>query len=80
MRQALAMARSADPMSYTAVVCWVYFAAIPNGALAADDQAVSEIEDALHVAERSGDDHALAFAQVTLGVTLVHRQTDTERD
>ena len=39
-----------------------------------------EIEDALRIAERSGDDLALAFARVTLGVALVHRQTDAERD
>ena len=39
-----------------------------------------EIEDALRIAERSGDDLALAFARVTLGVALVHRPTDPERD
>ena len=39
-----------------------------------------EIEDALRIAERSGDDLALAIARVTLGVALVHRQTAPERD
>ena len=39
-----------------------------------------EIEDALGIAERSGDDLALALAQTTLGMALVHRQTDAERD
>ena len=39
-----------------------------------------EIEDALRIAERSGDDLALAFARMTLGVALVHRQTAAERD
>ena len=33
-----------------------------------------EIEDALRIAERSGDDLAVAFARMTLGVALVHRQ------
>ena len=47
---------------------------------AADDSAVREIEDALQIAERSGDDLALAFARMTLGVALVHRQTAAERD
>ena len=32
------------------------------------------------IAERSGDDLALAFARMTLGLALVHRQTDAERD
>ena len=39
-----------------------------------------EIEDALRIAERSGDDLALALARMTLGLALVHRQTDAERD
>ena len=47
LRHGLAMARSADPMSYAAVVAWVYFAGIPLGVLTPDDRAVREIEDAL---------------------------------
>ena len=45
-----------------------------------DDSAVREIEDALRIAERSGDDLALAYARATLGVALVHRPTAAERD
>src|SRR5262245_45266354 len=74
------MARSADPLSYATVVAYVYMRVIPNGVLAADDRAVREIEDALQVAERSGDDLALAIAQMTLGLALVHRPTAVERD
>ena len=80
LRHGLAMARSADPMSYAAVVGYVYFAGIPLGVLRPDDSAMREIEDALRIAERSGDDLALAIARMTLGVALVHRQTDAERD
>ena len=80
LRHGLAMARSADPMSYATVVTYVYFAGIPYGVLRPDDRAVREIEDALRIAERSGDDLALAFARMTLGVALVHRQTAAERD
>ena len=80
LRHGLAMARSADPVSYATVVTYVYFAGIPNGVLRPDDSAVREIEDALRIAERSGDDLALAFARMTLGLALVHRQTDAERD
>ena len=39
-----------------------------------------EIEDAVQIAERSGDDLALALARVALGMALVHRHTDAERD
>ena len=74
------MARSADPMSYATVVAYVYVAGIPYGVLRPDDRAMREIEDALRIAERSGDDLALTFARMTLGVALVHRQTAAERD
>jgi hypothetical protein len=79
LRQGLAMARSADPMSYANVVAWVYLVGIPMGVLRPDDSAVRESEDALQVAERSGDDFALAQARGALGVTLVHRHTAAER-
>jgi hypothetical protein len=48
--------------------------------LKADDRAVREIEDALHRAERSGDDLALTVARMTLGVALLHRKTAAEHD
>ena len=80
LRHGLAMARSADPVSYAVVVTYAYSAGIPNGVLTPDDRAVREIEDALQIAERSGDDLALAVARVTLGVALVHRHTAAERD
>ena len=37
LRHGLAMARSADPMSYATVVAYVYFAGIPTGVLRPDD-------------------------------------------
>ncbi len=80
LRHGLAMARSADPLTYAWVVGWIYIAAIPNGVLRPDDSVVREIEDALRIAERSGDDIALAAARMTLGMALVHHQTAAERD
>ncbi len=80
IRRAVAMARSADPMSYVQVVVGVYFGGIPGGVLRPDDSAVREIEDALRIAERCGDDLVLSNAQATLGVALVQRQTAAERD
>jgi hypothetical protein len=79
-QRGLAMARSADPVSYATVVTYVFMPAIPYGVLGPDDSAVREIEDALRIAERSGDDLALALARMALGVALVHRQTPEERD
>src|SRR5271166_2285827 len=81
LRHSLAMARSADPMSYCTAVSWVYFCGIPAGVLEPDDSAMREIEDAARIAERSSDDLAVALAQgLTLGIALVHRPTDPERE
>src|SRR5260370_41659166 len=80
LRHGLAMARSTDPMSYATVVTYSYSAAIPPGMLRPDDRAMGEIEDALRIAEQSGDDVAVAIARMTLGIALVHRRANTERD
>jgi class 3 adenylate cyclase len=81
LRHGVAMARSADPLSYALVVGYVYLPGIPLGVLAADDRAMREIENALRIAERSSDDMAsLVYAQVIPGLALVHRNTDAERD
>jgi hypothetical protein len=80
LRHGLAMARSADPYSYATAVTYVYLVGLPYGVVTADDRAVREIQDALRVAERSGDDLALTVARLTLGVSLLHRKTAPERD
>jgi class 3 adenylate cyclase len=79
LRQAVAMARSADPVTHARVMT-AYGIGIATGVLIADDSAMREIEDALQGAERSGDDLALESARVTLGVALAHRPTAAERD
>jgi hypothetical protein len=80
LRHGLAMARGADPRSYALVVLFIYAVGIQNGVLRPDDPVVREIEDAKRIAERSGDDHVLAFTRLTLGLALVHRHTAAERD
>jgi hypothetical protein len=80
LRHGLGMARSADPLTYAGVAGYVYLGPIPYGLMTADDRAVREIEDVLRIAERSSDDVALAWARLALGVALVHRHTDAERD
>ena len=80
MQHGLAMARGADTLSYARVVTYVCFAGVPTGVLRPDDSAMREIEVALEVAERSGDDFALALTRLTLGFALVHRPTAAERD
>ena len=80
LRRGLAVAHGADSLSYVTVVSYVYTAGIPAGAVRPDDSAVREIEEALAIAERSGDNLQLGVAWLTLGLALVHRHTDAERD
>jgi hypothetical protein len=80
MHRGLAMARSANPMSYATAVALVYNWGIPYGVLRPDDSAVREIENAVRIAERSGDDLALSNARAAVGLALVYRQTGAVRD
>jgi class 3 adenylate cyclase len=77
--RAIAIARSADPISHTVVLNVKYTPAIPFGVLVADEAAVREIEDAVQIAEESGDDFALASIRCALGLALVHRDA-ADRD
>lgn len=79
-RRGLAVAQGADSLSYVTVVSYVYTAAVPAGALRPHDSTLREIEDALAIAERSGDNLQLGVAWLTLGLALVHRHSDAERD
>jgi hypothetical protein len=80
LRHGLAIARRVGLMSYVIVVEAVYWSGLPLGVLRPDDRAVREIEDALQIAERSGDDLAVALAQLTLGIALMDRPTEAEHD
>jgi hypothetical protein len=46
----------------------------------ANDTAVREIDEALHIAERSADDVALGIARTTMGLALVHRDSPADRE
>ena len=76
---AVAMARSTDPVTHAMVVGIKYGAAIVNGVLEADDRAVREIEEALQIAEGFGDDFTLAMSKHTLGFALVRREGAADR-
>jgi class 3 adenylate cyclase len=70
---AVSMARSTDPMTHAMIIGYKYTPAIPLGLLVADDAALRDIDEARQIAERIGDDVALASAQLTMGLALVHR-------
>ncbi len=78
-RQALSMASSADPVTYAATVTFIYFPGLACGVLRPRHSALREIEAALEIADRSGDDFAVGVARMMLGVALVHRDAAEER-
>lgn len=80
VQRGLAMAHGADSLSYVTVVSYVYTAGVPAGVLRPDDATLREIEDALAIAERSGDNLQLGVAWLTLGLALLHRDSSAERD
>ena len=77
--QAITTSRATDPMSYAIVINTKYTPGITSGLLLADDKAITEITDALRIAEKLADDVALGLARTALGVALVHRDSAEER-
>ena len=80
LRHGLAMGRNADAVSSAATISLSYFGGIPNGVLTPDDSVVREIEDALRIVERSGDDLAVTNVLMSLGMALAHRDTAAQRN
>jgi hypothetical protein len=61
-------------------IAYKYAPAIPNRVLLADDSALHEIDEVLHIAERLGDDVGLGIVRFTMGLALLHRDsTDAGR-
>ncbi len=77
---AVPMAYEADPTTYGIVIDFLYGLGICSGALLPDDAAVELVDEALQIAERSGDDFALANARFAAGLTLMHRDSLTDRE
>ncbi|MGO9380875.1 MAG: ATP-binding protein [Mycobacterium sp.] len=78
--RALALARSADPMSHARVITFTYGFAMAGGVPLADDAALRDIEGALGIIERSSEDIAVGLARFTLGLALVHRDSSAEHE
>ena len=72
--RAVAMARTTDPVSHATVVAYKYVA-IAGGVMLADDAALTDIDEAMQVAERSSDDIALVLVRLAQGIALVNRDS-----
>ena len=77
--RALEIGRRTDPMSHAFAVNLIYSPAIPCGLLPPDVTALREIDEALQIAERSGDDMTLGSARMAMGLALIHRKSQTDR-
>jgi adenylate cyclase len=77
--QAIAMARTSDPMTLAGVMWSTYVTAIPYGVLLPDATALRDTAETLAMAGQSGDDFALDLARTAHGVILV-RQDGPERE
>jgi class 3 adenylate cyclase/energy-coupling factor transporter ATP-binding protein EcfA2 len=75
---AVAMARSSDPVTHALVVALTYGLAIGAGVLRADDAAVGEIEQALRDAEGLSGDTALGSVKFILGAALTYRDAPAD--
>jgi class 3 adenylate cyclase len=77
--RAVSMTRTLDPVSHAIVIGYKY-GATAAGVLPANDAALTEIGDALQVAERSSDDIARALVRLALGTVLMqHDSSDRQQ-
>ena len=77
---AVPMAYQTDPTTHCLVINFLYGVGICGGALLPDDAALELVDEALQIAERSGDDFALANGRLAVGLTLMHRDSPTDRE
>jgi hypothetical protein len=80
LQDAVAMARCSDPATLAIVVARSYVLAIVYGVLRADDSALRASEEAVQIAQRASNDHALVLAVTGLGGVLLYRDAAADRD
>jgi adenylate cyclase len=73
-RQAVAMARKVDAVTLGVVMFYIYVTGIPYGVVRSDAKALSETEEALEFAQRSGDQTTLSVARSARGIALAYRE------
>ena len=79
LKRAIAIQRGQEgPSAVVIVITYGYALAVTNGLLLPDPVALAETADVLHNAEKSGDDVALALAQVAHGLLLTYAASPTD--
>lgn len=72
----IAMVRSADPNAGPFVQLYKYQAAMQNGALLPTAQDVARAAQSLDIAQRSGNNIAVAYALMNRGTTLIYHDSE----
>jgi adenylate cyclase len=78
LRATVTLAHQADPATRAVAVVYAYVAAVPNGVVVPDAEALREIADTLTVIEQHGDNFSLHEMYVVMAVVLA-RQEGPER-
>jgi adenylate cyclase len=78
--EALAIGRNAEPSTVGFITAWVYGNSVYDGILGVDDTALHDLEDALQLAEASGDDNVLGSVTSSFGSVLTIRGSASDRD
>jgi hypothetical protein len=77
---AVPMARlSDDPATLAGVIAWTYGLEIQYGVFQADDSALGVIEETVQAAAGSSNDPIFSLAEYTLGVALLNRNGEADR-
>jgi hypothetical protein len=77
--EAIALARTADPMTQGFLISGKYGLPVPNGVFRIDDIALREIDYALQIAEACGNNNVLGTVNYLLGTALLFRGSATDR-
>jgi adenylate cyclase len=72
LEEGIALARSVDAAAWPFVQLYKYVAAVENGALLPGALDVAETSESLEVAQRSGNNTAVAYATLNRAITLIH--------
>lgn len=80
LHSAVDLARRSNAETLSGTIAWSYGFAMQNGVLRPDDSMLEACEFAVKTAYRASSDRAVGLAAYTLGVALLHGDSETDRD
>ena len=72
LEEGIAIARSVDPAAKPFVQLYKYACAVENGAALPSAHDVAQTAESLEIAQRSGNNAAVAYALVNRAIALIH--------